>query len=92
MKIIYYVSECCMDIGDVHIFFIIINWHYKGNVFDTKLIVFAEYINETFAHVSINTALYRVINGGHFPLYFEKNIEQPFGIGVEMLPLGDKHV
>ena len=59
---------------------------------DTKVMMCTKYVNETFAHITVDTALNGVVNGGDAALYFEKNIEQPFRISIEMFPMGDEHI
>ena len=51
-----------------------------------------ENIDKTFAHIAINAALDRIFNGWDSPFHFKKNIEKPFGVGVEMLPMGNEHM
>ena len=57
-----------------------------------KVVMFAEYVDKTFAHITIYPALDGIINGWHSSFYFKKNIEEPFRIGIEMLPMGYKHI
>ena len=59
---------------------------------DVKVVIFAENINEAFAHISIDATLDRIINRGDATFYFKENIKEPFGVGIEMLPMGDKHI
>lgn len=61
-------------------------------MFDMQVVVFAEDINEAFAHITINTALDRIIVGGNTTLNLKEDIKEPFGIGIEVLPMGDKHI
>ena len=56
------------------------------------MMVLTENIYESFAHISINSALYGVVNRGDTALYLEKDIEEPFGISIKILPMGDEHV
>ena len=51
-----------------------------------------EDVDETLAHVAIDTALYRVVDWRHTALYLKKDIKKPSGILVEVLPVGNKHV
>jgi len=54
--------------------------------------VFAKNIDKAFAHVAIDAALDRVINRRNAFFNLKKNIEEPFGIGVKVFPMGDKHI
>lgn len=61
-------------------------------MFDAQMIVLTENIDESFAHITIDTALDRIIDRRNTTFNLKENIEKPFGIGVEMLPMGDKHI
>ena len=52
----------------------------------------AEHIDEAFAHIAIDAALYGIINGWHSFLDFEKNIEKPFRVGLKVMPVRNEHV
>ena len=92
MIVVNYFPYDRMKIRYVQLIADIIQWHKEGDVLDAEMIVFAENINQPFAHVAIDTALDGVINRGNPPFHLKKNIKEPLGIGVEMLPTGDKHV
>lgn len=61
-------------------------------MYDAEVMAFAKDINEAFAHVAINTALDRVIDGRNAPFHLKENIEEPFRIVFEMFPVGDEHI
>ena len=56
------------------------------------MMALAEYVNEAFTHISIYTALNWVVNRWHPSFYFKKDIKEPLRIGIEMLPMGNKHI
>ena len=51
-----------------------------------------KYIDKAFAHITIDTTLDRIIDRRNTTFNLKENIEKPFGIVVEMLPVGDKHI
>ena len=70
----------------------IIQWHDERYIFYSEIILFTENINQPFTHVAINTALDGVIDGRDAPFYFKENVKKPFGVGGEMLPMGNEHI
>ena len=60
-----------MKITYVKVVMIIIERHNERYMHNSKLIVFAENINEAFAHISIDTTLNGIVDGGDTTLDFE---------------------
>jgi hypothetical protein len=71
---------------------IIIQRHDERDVFNAEVIVFTENINQTLAHITINPTLDGIIDRGDPPFNLKENIEEPLGIGIKMLPMGDEHI
>jgi hypothetical protein len=59
---------------------------------DVKVVIFAENINEPFAHIAINATLDGIIDGRDTTFDLKKDIKEPFGVGIKMLPMGYEHV
>ena len=78
MEIIDQVPICCMPVRYIHIIFEIIKWHDERNMFNAKIMLFTEYIDETFTHVAINPTLDRIINGRDSPFHLKENVKEPF--------------
>ena len=67
-------------------------WHYQRYVFDTKMMMDTKDINKSFTHISVDAALYRVVNWGNTLFNFKEYVKQPFRIFIKILPMGDEHV
>lgn len=81
-----------MKVVRIHSFVIFIKRHDERNMHNPKIVMFTEDINEAFTHISINSALDGVIDRRNAPLHLKEDVEEPFRIGIEVLPVGDKHV
>lgn len=81
-----------MKVICIHSFIIFIKWHDERNMHDLETVMFAENINEAFTHISINPTLDGIIDRGDPPFNLKENIEEPLGIGIKMLPMGDEHI
>ena len=81
-----------MYIRNIQPFSVIIYWHDERNMLDTKLMMFTEHVDETLTHITVDTTLDGVVNRWNAALDLKKNVKKPFGIGLEMLPMGDEHI
>ena len=81
-----------MQVADIQSLRTVIQRHNQRNVLDAQVMVLTKDVDETFAHVAIDAALYRVVDWRHAALYLKKDIKKPSGILVEVLPVGNKHV
>ena len=79
-------------IADVEPPMIIIYWHDERNMLDTELMMFTEHVDEALTHITVDTALDGVVNRWNAALNLKENVKEPFGIGIEMLPVGDEHI
>ena len=52
----------------------------------------AKHVYEAFTHITIDTTLNGVVDWGDATLDLEKNVEEPFGIIIEMFPVSNKHI
>lgn len=75
MKIIDEISIYCTEIADVKTFMKIINGHDKRYMLNPEMMALTKNIDEAFAHVAIDTALYGVVNGWDPSLYLKKNVK-----------------
>ena len=81
-----------MKITNIQVYMTIVEWHDEWEVLYSQMMVLAENINKTFAHITIDAALYRIINRWNAMLYLKQDIKEPFRIGIKMFPMGNEHI